>query len=99
MSTRRERAREIKEARRAAELVRWEERKAAYAAQQALALTPEGREELARKAQERADFWLGVRIMGGVLAGVAVAHAINGAAAAPDGWKLAAWANANGVQL
>lgn len=96
MSTRRERARQIKEARRAAEAARWEERKAIYAARQAGAQTPTA---LALREQQRQDFWLGVRIMGGVLAGVALAKTINGAASAPSGWGLASWANQNGVQL
>lgn len=47
----------------------------------------------------RADLGYVLRIGLGVLAGVALAKAINGAASAPDGWALAQWANANGVQL
>lgn len=96
MSTRRERARDIREARKATEAARWEERKAAY---QAHLRTPEGQAGVAYQTQKKSGLPRGVRIMGGVLAGVAVAHVINGVASAPNGWNLAAWANANGVQL
>lgn len=53
----------------------------------------------AERSQEQADFRLGLKIGGGVLAGVALAHLINGAASGPAGWALASWANQNGVQL
>jgi hypothetical protein len=37
--------------------------------------------------------------VGGVAAGVAVAHVINSGNDSVNGWALAAWANQNGVQL
>jgi len=76
---------------------RWESRKAnaVVGAVQPRVLTSE---EEAHKAQQQQDFRLGVRIGLGVLAGIAVANTINGAASGPDGWALAKLYNDNGWQ-
>lgn len=89
-----ERARRDAENRRL--VIEWTARRAEETAQRAQHVPTE---EERLKEQQRQDFWLGVRIGVGVLAGVAVAKTINGAAAAPDGWALATWANQNRVQL
>lgn len=40
-----------------------------------------------------------LRIAGGVVVGIAVAHVVNSGNNGANGWALAAWANQNGVQL
>ena len=86
MSTRKERAREIREARRA-NVVSAEELQAKWA-----------RERQANIGRQNKSFNRGVRIGLGVIVGVAVAKVINGAAEGGDAWKMAAWMNANGIQ-
>lgn len=91
--------REERKSRKEAEAIAWKQRCAQYQAEHAAEPYPLTLEEKAAKEQQQADFRLGLKIGLGVLAGVGLAHAINGAASAPAGWALAQWANQNGVQL